>query len=345
MTRRKEVTITDVAREAQVSAGTVSRVLNERPGSISISDETKEKVWAAVQKLGYKANPFAAALRTKRTGIIGTVVRDIRDPFLNRLVRELQIVASQKDIELVLSHANYDIATAGRQINRMISHYFDGLIILGDITGDQALITQLRQFATPFVAVARGFQDLTTAINVDEENGTVLALDYLTELGHRKIAFLGGTENIGMEARLKIFETYAAEKNLTWEPYLRLCPNHYKEAGQAAQTIFDLDDPPSAIFCATDVIALGTINSALYAGLRIPEQISIIGFDNIDDAAEVEPGLTTIDQPAGFMASKAIEILMEMINDASLEPTTKKISAQPTLIVRQSCGPLSVLKG
>lgn len=339
MVKQKEVTITDVATEAQVSAGTVSRVINDRSGSISISEETKEKVWAAVRKLGYKANPFASALRTKRTGMIGTVVRDIRDPFLNRLMRELQIVASQKDIELVLSHANYDVAAAGRQISRMNSHYFDGLIILGDIPGDKALIKQLRQYATPFVSVARGFQDRTPAINVDEEEGTILALNYLTEMGHRKIAFLGGTENIGMEARLKIFKDYARRTSLIWEAYLRLCPNQYKQAGQAAQSLFELNDPPTAIFCATDVIALGAINAALYTGVHIPKDISIIGFDNIDDANELTPGLTTIDQPVELMATQAIETLMALIDGERDELAQKNVSAQPALIIRESCAP------
>ncbi len=340
MGSRKEVIIADVAEETNVSKTTVSRVLNQRAGSIQISEETKERIFEAAHRLGYEPNPFAAALRTRRTGLIGVVVRDIGDPFLSRLVRELQAIASQEGIELLLAHANHDIAIAGRQVNRMLGRYFDGLLLLGDIPGDTNLIEHLARSGKPFVSIARGFDDDAPMINVDEAAGTRLALDYLISLGHRKVAFLGGVENIGIQERLSIFKDYIKEIGLAWdESYLGLCANRFGEASEKARTLMALPEPPTAIFCATDRIALGAMKAAHGEGVAVPGGISIIGFDNIDAASEATPALTTIDQPAELMAAQAVESLRTLVSGGSLPQSSQIVVARPTLIVRDSCAP------
>lgn len=338
MGSRKRVTIADVAREAGVSTTTVSRVLNQRIGNIRISSETKKRIFDAAQRLGYEPNPFASALRTQRTGMIGAVVRDIGDPFLSRLARELQVAANQEGIELFLAHANHDIAIAGRQINRMLKYYFDGLLLLGDIPGDTGLIEHLHRSSKPYISIARGFDDEAPVINVDEEVGTRLALNHLTSLGHLKIAFLGGAGNVGIQERLTIFKAFVKQMALPWDKrYLGLCANLFGEAVEKAQALIRQPDPPTAIFCATDRIALGAMKAAFAEGFVVPRDLSIIGFDNIDAASEVTPALTTIDQPADFMATQAITILRNLIDGEVTSHSPAVIVAKPTLIIRESC--------
>lgn len=335
---KKRITIADVAREAGVSIGTVSRVLNQREGTVAISEETKQRIFDIANQLGYQANPFASALRTRRTGLIGVIIRHIRDPFLNQLAGELQVVASLKDFELLIGHANEDIMTAGRQINRMRSHLFDGVILLGDIPGDIALIEELARLNTPFVSVSRGRQPGTPYIVIDEEKGVSLAMDHLCSLGHRRICFLGKPESLGLQSRRLAFEKYVYEKCLEWEEeYLQPCPNNYRAALETALAILNLPRPPTALFCATDLIALGAINGALAYGCHLPDDLSIIGFDNLRLAEEVSPRLTTIEQPIRKMAEMAITTLIELIENQSLDQQCAENIVEPRLVLRESC--------
>lgn len=338
MTRRKRVTIADVAREAGVSIGTVSRVLNQREGTVAISDETKQRVFQIANQLGYQANPFASALRTKRTGLIGVIIRDIRDPFLNQLAGELQLVAGAREVELLIGHANEDITTAGRQIHRMRSHLFDGLILLGDIPGDVALIEELTRFNIPFVSISRGHQPGTPYIVINEEKGVRLGMDYLCSLGHRRIAFLGKPVSIGLKSRRIAFEAYVHREGLEWqEEYFQACPNNYRAALEAVWSLLALPNPPTALFCATDLIALGAINGALAFGCHLPEELSVIGFDNLRLAEEVSPRLTTIEQPIRLMAETAIATLIELIESQSPHLLNKEYIVEPRLVIRESC--------
>lgn len=337
---RNRVTISDVAREAGVSTGTVSRVLNHRHGDIPISDATKQQVLDAVERLGYQPNPFAAALRSQRTGAIGVIVRDIGDPFLSLMARKLQQVAHAKGIECLLGHAQYDLKTAGRQVSLMRSSWFDGVLLLGDMPGDQTIIDDLRQAGTPFVAVACGPQSETPFVNIDDAAGIEKGLDYLHGLGHRRIAFIGNLEHSGISERFKAFRHYIQDNSLFWiDDYLQPCPNTRRAAIHCIHHLLRLPQPPTAVFCATDLQALGAINGSWQFGCRVPEVISIIGFDDIEEAVDALPPLTTVRQPVGDMSERAIEVLTTLIEDSFVEEMKSRVLIQPELIVRRSCSP------
>src|SRR5256886_9610228 len=154
MDSRSAVTLADIAESAQVSVGTVSRVLNGRKGSIKISQATTSRVMEAAHRLGYQPNPFATALRTQRKGVLGAIIRDMGDPFLSELARALQQAAHEQGFELLLGHADYDSQTAQRQMTFMLNHWFDGLFLLGNLPDDATLLAMVKQGRTPCVAVA-----------------------------------------------------------------------------------------------------------------------------------------------------------------------------------------------
>jgi len=340
MTSRERVTIADVAKAAGVSPGTVSRVLNNRTG-VKISEATQEQVRRAAKKLGYRPNLFASALRTQRTGVIGAIVRDINDPFLSLMARELQKVARAEGLELLLGHAEYDPETADRQLNVM-RNWFDGLLIIGDMLGYQAAISNLDQEETPSVTLANGHarQGSKPLVSIDDAYGTQLGLDYLFSLGHRRIAFIGNTKYAGIRERWSAFQRYVEQKPLFWsEEYFQSCLNNRAAAIECVQHLLDLPQPPTAIFCMTDLLALGAISGAWHMGWRVPESISILGFDDIEEAETTFPALSTIRQPVRQMAAEALNLLTKLINKSSLESVELPIIIRPELVIRRSCSP------
>jgi LacI family transcriptional regulator, repressor for deo operon, udp, cdd, tsx, nupC, and nupG len=338
VSKLKKVTIADVANVAGVSISTVSRVLNKRSGSIPISEETKQIVCNTAKKLGYQADPFASALRTRRSGVIGAIVRDIHDPFLVKVLLELQRLARKKGLELLLGHADYDLHTAGRQLMLMNSRWFDGLLLIGDIPGDMVLIQQLQASNKPFVTVAHGSQAGTIAVNVDEDEGSRLLLDYLSELGHRRIACIGTQSQVGIASRLSYYKDYIEKHNLyTENDYLQNCPNNRRSAAECTRILLNLPNPPTAIFAATDIIAIGAINCAWRMGWSVPDQISICGFDDIDEASQTFPLLTTICQPVDTMAERALDLLVGLIEGQSSTEIKQNHIITPELIIRGTC--------
>ncbi|MEQ9030596.1 MAG: LacI family DNA-binding transcriptional regulator, partial [Aggregatilineales bacterium] len=241
---KKRVTIIEVAKVAGVSPSTVSRVLNNRSGDLAISQLTQKKVEDTARRLGYEASVFAAALRTDRTDVIGAVIRDIRDPFLSLLVQEIQEAAYQAKKELLIGHAKYDIQRAERILRLMRTRLFDGVVLLGDMPGDSLVIDELSQYGTPFVTVARGTQAPTPSVNVDEQAGTRMALEYLVELGHRRIACMANMALAGVGERVDEYQRFVIEHGLIHYPeYIRASKVNHADIYQALREIFSAPEP------------------------------------------------------------------------------------------------------
>lgn len=338
---RSAVTLADIAEAAQVSVGTVSRVLNGRQGSIKISQATTSRVLEAAQRLGYQPNPFATALRTQRTGVLGAILRDMGDPFLSELARALQHAAQEQGFELLLGHADYDFQTAQRQLTFMLNHWFDGLFLLGNIPGDAALLAMVQRSRTPCVAVASGTETSVPLVALDEGRGASLSLEYLYHLGHLRIAFLGNVEHAGVGERLAVFRQFVQDRGLQWhEEYEQCCARTPGDAPARLRQLLSQPVPPTAIFCASDVLALRAMSVAWQLGFHLPEQLSIVGFDDIEQAAESVPALTTIRQPVSFMAQAAVSMLRKLIDGSPNDAWEDQRIVQPELIVRASCSPM-----
>ena len=336
---KKKISIIDVAKEAGVSVATVSRVLNNKKGAFNISVETHNSVLVAANKLHYVIDPFASALRSGKTGLLGAVIRDTEDPFLEKLLKELHNKAWKKNIDLLVGYANYDLAIARRSIDVMISHFFDGLFLIGDISGNEELINRIREANTPFVIVAHGVVDDLHAINVNEEQGVHLAIDYLKQLGHKKIAVLGDLTLAGTRQRIEIFIKYFHDRDECFRnDFVYECKNDRLDASQKVMDLMSLSDPPTAIFCTTDVIALGAINRLLSEGFSIPGDVSILGYDNISDSRSSYPSLTTISQCVDKMADESINLLQEIMKNQNYSDLKECVKIEPELIIRDSCG-------
>jgi LacI family transcriptional regulator, repressor for deo operon, udp, cdd, tsx, nupC, and nupG len=338
LTEQRRITISDVVREAGVSSGTVSRVLNPPNGKSRISKATQQKVLDVVKRLGYQPNPFASALRAERSGVIGAIIRDINDPFLSLLARELQRVAHENDIELLMGHAGNNPDAALRQLAFMQT-WFDGMLIIGDMPGMQAMIDSLNASGRPFANLACGSQAAPPSINIDEALGTRLILDYLYTLGHRRVAFVGDLEHEATKERLTHFRDYIAENGMIWdEDYLQPTQYHRSAAIASTHRLLSLSIPPTAIFCTADLLALGAISGAAQIGWRVPEAVSIISFDDIEESNTSFPALTTLRQPVGDMANAAIDLLIELM-DGHMPDREHCLIVPPHLIVRRSCAP------
>lgn len=337
----RKVTIAQVAKEAGVSIATVSRVLNQRDGSIKISAETSALVHAAADQFGYQADPFASALRTRRSGLFGTIIRDLCDPFLIKVFIEMQRAAREVGIELLLGNANCDISVAGRQAKIMNSLWFDGLILLGDMPGDLNLIQQVRKNKKACVAAVSGTRHDLPSVNLDEKVGVQLALNYLYALGHRRIACLGDPNLLGIRERLSAFQEYAGQNGLILEDgYMEACHNDQRSAAVSAAHLMQLPNPPTAIFCGTDLIAIGVINQLNRSGVKVPDDVSVTGFDDIEEASTVFPSLTTISQRADKIAQQALDLLLKMIESPDSPIEQETILVMPELVIRESCSPL-----
>ncbi len=338
---KKRVTIVDVAKEAGVSPSTVSRVLNNRSGDLPISEATQKKVEKASRRLGYQASVFASALRTDRTDVIGAVIRDIRDPFLSLLVQEIQEVCYQAKKDLLIGHAKYDIQRAERLLRLMRTRLFDAVVLLGDMPGDNFIIDELIEYGTPFVTIARGTNAVTPSVNVDEKAGTTIALEYLLELGHRRIACIASKALAGVGERVEEYSRFIKKHDLPNYPeYIRTTQVNHANIYQALREIFNAPEKPTAIFCALDRVAVTAIDACRSMGLDVPKDVSIIGFDNIDDSAFTFPALTTIQQPTELMAQTAVNILIEFIEadeKVRAELKSQRHILMPSLIIRDSC--------
>ncbi len=338
---KKRVTIIDVAKAAGVSPSTVSRVLNSRSGDLPISELTQKQVETAARRLGYEASVFAAALRTDRTDVIGAVIRDIRDPFLALLVQEIQEVAYQAKKELLIGHAKYDIKRAERILRLMRTRLFDGVVLLGDMPGDSIIINELSQYGTPFVTLARGTKAATPSVNVDEQAGTTMALEYLLELGHRRIACMASLALAGVGERVKEYQRFVKKHDLPQYPeYMRTSKVNHADIYQALREMFSAPEAPTAIFCALDRVAVTAIDACRSMGLDVPNDVSIIGFDDIDDAASTYPALTTIRQPASLMAETAVKLLIAYIETddrSDIAISGQRHILLPELVERDSC--------
>lgn len=339
----KRITISDVAKEAGVSTATVSRVLNNKQGEIKISELTFLKVQKAAEKLGYAADPFAASLRSKRSGLFGVVMRDVRDRFLLKLFLALDDEAKEHDVQLLLANADYSLAAAEQQVQMMRRRWFDATFVLGDIPGDGGLLNadddgQVR------VAIACGKRKDVPSITIDEKEGVRLGMQHLIDLGHRKIACVGDGNALGVKERMQEFVVLAQEFDLDFrDEFVRNSENCRRSGAEQASVLMEMEDAPTAIFCLTDTLAFGAIDELHRLGLDVPKDVSVVGFDDVLEAVEIYPALTTVRQPVKEMAKVAFKEAMALLDDESIEQY-EAVHLVPDLVVRETTAAINFKK-
>jgi DNA-binding LacI/PurR family transcriptional regulator len=327
------VTMKDIARIAGVSQSTVSRILNDTPVSVPVSQKTRERVLAAAEEHGYRPNPLARALRGAPTMLVGAIVRDMTDPFFAVAVDALASTAKTRGYAVVLGHARSRADDALALAAMLESRHCDAILLVGDFH-EQPLIDDLRRSRIPVVALWHGVQSHGFhSVNVDNVAGIRLALGHLVGLGHTRIGFVGGAALGDIREREAAFRDAAAELGLSLaDAGVQRVENTFAAAGPALDRLLGQVSAPTAVVASTDVLAIGLLHAAAELGLRVPDDLSVVGFDDIPFAAATVPSLTTVHMPVAEMCAAAIEIAVTVERTAAPEART----FEPTLVVRAS---------
>jgi LacI family transcriptional regulator len=324
------VTMQQVAAEAGVSVSTVSKVINERYG---VAPETFEHVTGVINRLGYEASLVARSLRNTRTNVIGVLVADF-EPFSTEVLKGVADAMRGTGYELVAysagGRADEHVGWERRYLSRVMGTLVDGAVIV------TPTVTEV-QYDGPVVAVDphTGRSSLPT-VAADNLQGARLGVDHLLELGHRRIGMVTGRPDLA-SAQLReqgYRDAIHAAGLRVDEDLLVLGAFDPEQAREAARTLLTLPEPPTAIFAANDISAIAAIEVAAEFGLRVPEHLSVVGFDNVPEAALATPPLTTVEQPIHAMGAHAIDLLIKLIRGEPVENTHVRLTTR--LVVRQS---------
>ena len=328
--------IKEVARHAGVSIGTVSNVLN-RPDLVAPA--TRQRVLDAIGQLGYIRNDSARQLRAGRSRTVAIVVLDVANPFFADVVRGAETAAEDSGVVVVVCNSGEDPARERRHLDILEEQRVQGVLITPVDDGPDSRLEQLVRRGTPVVLVDRGSgHHNRCSVAVDDVLGGRLAGEHLVSLGHTRIAYVGGPHTIRQVAdrltgaRAAIGD--AADLRVVETPSLTV------SAGRAAaERIVGLDpaDRPTAVFCANDLLALGVLQEMTLRGLRVPRDVAIVGYDDIEFAAAAAVPLSSVRQPRDQLGRTATQLLLEEINDAGSHQH-RHVVFKPELVVRDSTG-------
>lgn len=330
------VTIQDVARRAGVSVTTVSSALNN---SGRVADKTRDKVLKAARELGYVASLSARSLKGGRTNVVGVVLGELRSPVFAELAASASDAARAAGMDTLLYTTNYDRVRERNSVASLIDGLVDGLLIMlpKESEHDLELLSRSR---VPVVLVNYHAPDPNvTVVGGDNYHGARAAVRHLIALGHRRVAFISGNADSGQSPeRQRGYHDELVNAGLSPDPAL-VRGGDWSEQGGYRETsaLLDLPDPPTAVFTANDHTAFGAINAVKARGLRVPEDLSVIGFDDIPSSQHIDPPLTTVRHPFGDIAQVAVKHLLDLI-DGKAGPR-QRIELPSDLIVRASTGP------
>lgn len=328
------VTIYDVAREAGVSMATVSRVVNNNP---NVKPQTRKKVFEAIERLGYRPNAVARGLASKKTTTVGVVIPDISNAIFAEVARGIEDIANMYHYNIILCNADKRKEKEIRVINTLLEKQVDGLLFMGGVVTDEHM--QAFQTATvPIVLCGTNVEGNTmAAVDIDHQQAAHDAVKLLIDKGHRRIGMISGNlqdPNNGF-SRYNGYKNALEEAGVAFDESLVRIGNHRYESGIEAMKYFlELPERPTAIFSATDEMAIGAIHAAQDAGLAIPGDISMISVDNSRMASMVRPLLTTVAQPMYDIGAVSMRLLTKLMNKENVEKG--KVTLMHEVIQRQS---------
>lgn len=329
--------IKKVAEHAKVSTATVSRLINK---TSYISPETAEKVWKAIDELGYYPNVNARGLASGRSSLIGLIVSDIVNPFFPELVKSFEESAFQQGYEIITANTNYDPARTALRVRSLIERRVDGVAVMTSEM-DQSLIDEFSTRGIPIVFLDTGkVQENIGNIRIRYEQGISDAVNHLLELGHREIGFISGPLNLkSAKIRRKAFLDFLKKRGIIERKEL-VVNGDYKIGGgkEAMNELLKLEKRPTAVLASNDLTAIGALQALRAHGLHVPKDMSLIGFDDIALAESVDPPLTTVNLSRVKVAQCAFESLHELITGASKKG--REIGVDTTLVIRESTAPL-----
>lgn len=328
--------IKEVARRAHVSTATVSRTIN-RMGNVQ--PRTAERVWKVIEKLGYYPNIHARTLVSGKSHMLGLVISDIANPFFPELVKSFEDMALQASFEVIITDTNYQPARMVSCIRRMLERKVDGVAVMTSEMDRDVVIDEFAKRHIPIVFLDVGkVKDRISNISVNYTQGVQEAVRHLVDLGHSRIGFVSGPMALrSARTRRDAFLKCLNEYELVRDPHLVEEGNHKIDGGERAmRNLLALSHPPTAVLTSNDLTAIGALRAIHLAGLRVPDDISVIGFDDIDLSQTTQPPLTTVRLSRAELGRTAFEALHRVIKEESIRG--KKYTLETHLIIRESTG-------
>jgi LacI family transcriptional regulator len=334
--RRARATIRDIASLAGVSIATVSRVLNDRP---DVAPETRAAVLRVVREHGFSTNRGARGLSGGRTGLIGVTLPIVEAAYFAVILSGAAEALYEQDMRMVLCPTRHQHEREVTLLGRLMHGTTDGAVLTLPEESNEEL-KALQRLGYPFVVVDPrvALDEGIPAVSAAHASGARAATEHLLELGHRRIAAITGPPTwFASTERLNGYRSALAAAGVLPDPELVHYSDFQEEAGEAAAgRLLDLPEPPTAIFGFNDNLAVGVMRAARARGLRIPDDLSVVGFDDLEQAAIVTPALTTVRQPLAEMGRMAISLLTRIVEGQRLEALQVELATR--LIVRESTG-------
>jgi LacI family transcriptional regulator len=336
----KKFTIKDIARMANVSHTTVSRALNDKS---RIKNETKEKILAIARELNYQPNFIARSLVIKKTKTLGLVITNIANPFYIELAQGIEATVRGLGYNIIFCSTHSDLSAEKHYIDMLRSKGVDGIIFTSAHMGDPNIIG-LAEEGFPIILVNRRtyhpmVREKVDYVGVDNILGGFLAVEHLIKLGHKRIGIIGGSSesSVGFE-RLEGGRKALAAYGLEMKTDYFLEGDFLKGSGyQGGKKFLEMSEPPTGIFATNDYMALGTYQAIVEEDVKVPEEIALIGFNDIEFTSMKGIELTTIGQKKYEMGTLAVKTLVERIEGGKVGPP-KEIILEPELIIRKTCG-------
>jgi len=329
-------TMFDVAIEAGVSTATVSRVANDYP---NIRLATRQRVQEAMDRLGYVPNLRARSLAGGKTNVLGLIVDDLESSYNNQVARGIDEAVASHGYDLLLSTMHMRERTT-RHIERLLNGFAEGLIVLLS-GGFGRYLGEVEARGFPVVLIDHAPVANVPIVKADNDTGTRDVVRHLKTLGHHRVGFITGNLEVASgRERLDSFRSEASAVGLDADESLIVGGDFKVEGGaSAARQLLALEDPPTAVFASSDLEAFGVIRVARELGISIPQDLSLVGFDDIPESSNVTPPLTTVRQPMREMGLLAAELLMSAVEER--QPKTSTVELPTQLIVRETTGPPS----
>jgi DNA-binding LacI/PurR family transcriptional regulator len=335
MVNTKPPTMKDVAKLAGVSIQTVSCVVNDQG---SISQETRNRVLQAIEELNYRRDPIARSMRTRQTRLIALLVLDITNPVLSIIASQVEAAAYAENYSVLLYNVGQDARREQTYLDTAAERLVDGMIIVNAVDREHTF-ARLEDSSIPTVLIDCLATSEIPSVAVDNFQGAYIATQHAIELGHERIAHIAGA--LSLEVARQRADGYAQcieDHNLHYQHIITAYNDRwdYHSGYRAMRQLIESDVPPTAVFAAGDQMAIGAYRALSEAGLRIPQDISVVGFDDIEAASFTTPPLTTIRQPFGDMARRAFALLLDLLDGRTPQETRVTLPAE--LIVRESTG-------
>lgn len=329
------VTLKELAAMAKVHPSTVSRVVNHDP-SLRIAAATRARIEALLRETEYQPNGVARGLKLRQTLVLAVVIPDITNPFFGALFRGIEDSAAPRGYQVLLCNTDGSPDRQRAHLQSLAARRVDGVILASSFLKDPA-VRSLRHQRTPYVLVNRYSEEgMDPFVGSDDVAGAQLATRHLIELGHTRIGHLSGQPTVSTGVlRRRGYQAALAEAGLGVDPALTAEAGFTEEGGaRAAERLLALPEPPTAIFAVTDMAAVGALGHARKVGLRVPQDLAIVGYNDIPLASRLIPGLTTVRVPIQEFGSAAARMLLEQIDGSQVLP--RRVVFTPQLVVRGS---------